>query len=155
MRRAGPRRQCYAPLVFHDLGIIRAPRNFIPFRKVAAIPTPLAASGDVEVLNFRVPTGYDGVIAGLFHLYTGPGFADGNGDIQWRLAINKVYAIHLGNVLVTLGSVQQAFPVDGGIPIQSGNIIRYIVNVPNLSGGILPLATQIECGLEGLFYARS
>ena len=38
--------------------------------------------------------------------------------------------------------------------IQSGQILRYIVNVPNLSGGILPLATQIVAGLEILLYAR-
>ena len=154
-RKLRPERQCFRPLLYHDIGWVRAPRNNVAFRKLGAVPTPLAAAGDVQVLSFRVPDGYDGVIAGLFHYYTGPGFQDGNGDIQWRLAINKVYAIHLGNVLVTLGSAQQAFPVDGGITVQSGNTIRYIVNVPNLSGGILPLATQIVCGLEGLFYARS
>ncbi len=150
-----PQKACNVPILWRDINWVRAPADYIPFRKVAAIPTPLAASGDVEVLNFEVPQGYDGLIAGLFNVYTGPGFREGNGDIEWRLIINRTYAIHLGRVMVTLGSRQQCYPVDGGIFIQSGTHIRYIVNVPNLSGGILPLATQIVCGLEGLFYART
>lgn len=146
---------CGEPILWRDINWVRAPAGFLPFRKVGTVPTPLAVTGDVEVLNFQVPQGYDGVIAGLFHLYTGPGFQEGNGDLQWRIIINRVYAIHLGNVQVSLGSRQQPYPVDGGIFIQSGNRIRYIVNAPNLSGGILPLASQIVCGLEGLFYARA
>ena len=137
-----------------DIDNARAPKNFVSRRPTGAIPTPLAASGDVEIFNFRVPTGFDGLITALFHDYTGPGFADGNGDIQWRLQVNRTYAIHLGNVLVRLGSRQRAYGLDGGIQIQSGQFLRYIVNVPNLSGGILPLATQIVAGLEILLYAR-
>lgn len=149
-----PHQECCEPILYRDINWLRAPQDYIPFRKTAAIPTPLAISGDVEVLNFQVPNGYDGLIAGLFHLYTGPGFREGNGDIEWRLVINRTYAIHLGAVLVTLGSRQECYPLEGGIQIQSGQRIRYIVNVPNLSGGILPLVSQIVCGLEGLFYAR-
>jgi hypothetical protein len=121
---------------------------------VAAIPTPLAASGDVQVLEFQVPTGYDGLISGLFHLYTGPGFMEGGGDLEWRILVNKTYALHLGQVLMSLGSRKGTYRIDGGIPVQSGQRIQYIVNAPNLSGGILPINSQIVCGLEGLFYAR-
>ena len=149
-----PRKVCCSPLPYQDINWVRAPGNSIPFRKLGGIPTPLAAAGDVEVLSFQVPAGYDGLIAGLFNVYTGPGFLDGGGDIEWRLLINKVYAVHLGRVLVTLGSRQGPFPVEGGIQVQSGNRVQYIVSVPNLSGGILPLNSQIVCGLEGLFYAR-
>jgi hypothetical protein len=134
--------------------MVRAPLAHHPFRKVGTVPTPLAATGDVEVLAFQVPHGYDGVIAGLVNLYTGPGFQDGSGDLEWRLAINRVYATHLGQVLVTLGSQQQPFTVDGGIPVQSGTWVRYLVAAPNLSGAILPLVSQIVCEVEGLFYAR-
>jgi len=126
----------------------------VPFRKISAIPTPLAISGDVDVLDFQVPMGYDGLISGLFHLYNGPGFNEASGDIEWRLLINRTYALHLGQILVSLGSERQSYPLDGGLPIQSGQRIRYIVSAPNLSGGILPLNSQIVCGLEGLFYAR-
>lgn len=153
-RRYRPRKACCEVSLYYDLTWVRAPKSAQPFRKTNAIPTPLAASGDVVVLDFQVPQGYDGLIAGLFNVYTGPGFLEGNGDIQWRLLINKVYAIHLGLVLVTLGSQAQSYPVLGGIEVQSGTHIQYIVNVPNLSGGILPLNSQIVCGLEGLFYAR-
>lgn len=151
---AGPRKACCRDLIYYDIINVRAPAASIPFRKVAGIPTPLAAAGDVVVLDFQVPSGYDGLVAGCFNIYTGPGFLEGGGDIEWRILINKVYAVQLGQILVTLGSRAQAYPIDGGIQIQSGQRIRYIVNVPNLSGGILPINSQIVCGLEGLFYAR-
>jgi hypothetical protein len=154
-RHVQPARPCCEPMLWRDIVWIRAPKDFVPFRKTAAIPTPLAAAGDVEVLNFEVPPGYDGLIAGLFNMYTGPGFREGNGDIEWRLLINRTYAVHLGQVLVTLGGQNKPYPVDGGIFIQSGTHIRYIVSVPNLSGGIVPLVSRIVCGLEGLFYARA
>jgi hypothetical protein len=150
-----PRRECCRPILWRDINWVRAPQDYIPFRRTAGIPTPLAASGDVEVLNFEVPPGYDGLIAGLFNMYTGPGFREGNGDIEWRLMVNRTYAIHLGRIMVSLGGQDQPYPVDGGIFVQSGTRVRYIVSVPNLSGGILPLASRIVCGLEGLFYART
>jgi hypothetical protein len=150
-----PYRYCCPLRAYREINQVRAPADALPFRKTAAVPTPLAATGDVVVLAFQVPCGYDGVIAGLWHLYTGPGFGEGDGDIEWRLMVNRVYATRLGRVLVTLGSRALSYPVDGGIPVQSGNLVQYIVAVPNLSGGILPLASQIVCGVEGLFYARA
>ena len=146
---------CCRRVVYHNLTHVRAPQSFLRFFKTAAIPTPLAAAGDVEILSFQIPHGYDGVIAGIFHGYTGPGFLEGNGDLEWRLLLNRVYAIHLGDVLVSLGSREQAFPIDGGIQVQSGQVVRYIVNAPNLSGGILPVNTQIYAGVEGLYYRRA
>lgn len=153
-QNAKPLIGCCRPEIVQNIGWVKASGNSVPFRKVAAIPTPLAASGDVQVLEFQVPTGYDGLISGLFHLYTGPGFMTGSGDIEWRIKVNKTYAVHLGQILVTLGSQRGAYSIDGGIPVQSGQRIQYIVNAPNLSGGLLPLNSQIVCGLEGLFYAR-
>lgn len=153
-RKYRPSKACCEVSLYYDFNWVRAPKAATPFRKTGAVPTPLAISGDVVVLDFQVPVGYDGVIAGIFNTYTGPGFLEGNGDIQWRLLINKVYAIHLGLVLVTLGSQAASYPVFGGIEVQSGTRIQYIVNVPNLSGGILPINSRIVCGLEGLFYAR-
>jgi hypothetical protein len=152
-QKAGPWKACCQDLVYYDISNVRAPANSIPFRKVAGIPTPLPGP-DTVVLDFQVPTGYDGLLTGCFNVYTGPGFGEGNGDIEWRILINKVYGVQLGQILVTLGSQASAYSIDGGIQIQSGQRIQYIVNVPNLSGGILPLNSQIVCGLEGLFYAR-
>lgn len=154
-RRNLPKRACCEPEILWNVQRVRIPDHGIPFRKTAAIPTPLAISGDVEVLNFQVPAGYDGILAAVFHLYTGPGFLEGGGDLVWRIVVNRVYAKHLGNVLFTLGGLRMPCPLDGGVQLQSGQHVRYIVNAPNLSGGILPLASQILCGMEGLFYARS
>jgi hypothetical protein len=133
---------------------VRLPKGAIEFRKVGAIPTPLAAAGDVLVLRFTIPMGYDGVIHGLTQHYTGPGFLEGNGDIEWRLKINRTYAQYLGNVLVSLGSLSETHPLDDGIPVYSLQQVEYIVNVPNGSGGILPVNTQIVCACTGFFWPR-
>lgn len=139
----------------YRMGSIWAPKDFVPFHKTGIIPTPLAAAGDVEVLSFEVPTGYDGMISALFHLYTGPVFQEGGGDLEWRLQLNRVYAVGMGRMLTRLGGTNRLYLLEGGLQIQSGQRIRYIVNAPNLSGAILPLATRIVCCLEGLFYART
>jgi len=154
-RQALPSRDCFQPLLFRNLGWIRAPSWATEFSKSGVVPTPLAASGDVEVLSFRVPEGYDGVLAAIAAIYTGPVFDEGNGDLEWRLRINRVYATNMGRVLFSLGDVRRPMVLDGGIPIQSGQRISLLVSAPNLSGVILPLATRIIGRLEGVFYARS
>ncbi len=149
------KKACCEPILYRNVMWVRAPENFQPFFKTAAIPTPLPADGDVEILAFQIPNGYDGVIAGIFHGYTGPGFREGNGDLEWRLQINRTYAVQLGDVLVSMGSRNRAYLVDGGIQVQSNQWVRYIVNAPNLSGGILPVNSRIFAGVEGLYYARA
>ncbi len=146
---------CCQEDLFYDVYAVRLPGRAIPFRKVAAIPTPLPIDGDVTVLDFEVPHGYDGVLSAVFHLYNGPGFAEGGGDLVWRILVNRIYAKHMGNILFTLGSIRIPYALDGGVKVQSGQRIRYIVTAPNLSGGILPINSQIMCGVEGAYYARA
>lgn len=146
---------CCNPALWRNVMEVRVPANYRVFFKTAAIATPIPADGDVTILDFQVPEGYDGMIAGVFHGYTGPGFLEGNGDLEWRLLVNRTYAMQMGQMLVSLGLQRQPFLVDGGIPIQSGKHVRYIINAPNLSGGILPVNSRIFAGVEGFFYARS
>jgi hypothetical protein len=108
----------------------------------------------VLVVDLVVPLGYDGVIRGNAHWYSGPGFVDGSGDILWRLQVGRVYARHLGNMAVTLGRPQQTHPIRDGIWLRTLEPVRYIVNVPNLSGGILIGASRIVCVIEGWFLPR-
>jgi hypothetical protein len=153
-RRVPKLRMCQMPEQKEGLKWVQAPPGSLLFRKTQAIPTPLAIAGDVPVLQFEVPTGYDGVIRGQFHRYTGPGFREGNGDLEWRVKINRVYAKHLGDVKVSIGQVGQPMPIRDGIPLSSQQRIQYIVAAPNLSGGILPVNSRIVCGLVGWFTPR-
>jgi hypothetical protein len=133
---------------------VEMPEGAIPFYRTAGIPTPLAAAGDVLIFAYEVPVGYDGIIRGLFHHYTGPGFLEGNGDLEWRLKVNRVYAQYLGDVLVSLGSVGEPMPLEDGIPITSRQRVEYIVSAPTLSGGILPVDSRIVAGIAGWLVVR-
>jgi hypothetical protein len=133
---------------------MQPPEGWIPFHRSVGIATPAPVDGDVLVVDLEVPLGYDGVLRGNSHWYSGPGFVDGSGDIIWRLQTGRIYARHLGNVTVTLGRPQQTHPIRDGIWLRSTETVRYIVNVPNLSGGILIGASRIVCVLEGWFFPR-
>lgn len=132
---------------------VRMPSRALPFRERRAIPTPLSSDGDVEVLRFRVPEGFDAVVRGIYHHYTGPGFVQGSGDIEWRLRVGRVYPRFMGRMTVEMGDVDAHFPISG-LLVPSGQTVYYIVNVPNLSGGILPENSEIVCSIEGWLIPR-
>lgn len=115
----------------------------------------LPAPGDTTVFSFRVPYGYDGFILGNYQNYIGPNFAEGSGDILWRLKINLHYAKDWGSVPVSLGTPQTLSPVEGGLHILSGDLITYQVNAVNASGFLTPGIGRILCGLYGYFYPRA
>ena len=125
-----------------------------PFRRIQAVATPLAIAGDVLVVTFWPPLGWDGILHGIFNRYTGPGFRDGGGDIEWRLQFGPVYAKQMGRVLVQMGQVNKFYKLNQGIPFKSHRPIHWWVYAPNGSGAILPVNSQIVCGLEGWIFPR-
>lgn len=137
------------------------PPGSIPLNKQGSIVLPAPAAGDVTIFEFRVPIGFDGILLGQFHGYSfvpgGPGsnFVQGSGDIVWRISVNiSRYARDSGNMTVSLGSPRSESPIPGGIWLQSGDLVRYIVNVPNLSGTLAPGRGSILAGLHGYFWNR-
>jgi len=137
-----------------DFGTNAIPEGAVPFREVHGIVTPLPAAGDQIVLTSRVPYGYDGLLAGIYNFYSGNGFLQGSGDILWRIKLNQHYLQDLGNIQFTLGSPVSPCPLTEGQILLSGQTMRYIVNVPNLSGLIQVGASQIVCGLVGFWWPR-
>jgi hypothetical protein len=139
------------------------PPGAITLNPNGQVPLPTAIAGDVTILEFRVPVGFDGIILGQFHGYyparTGlppaPGFVQGSGDIIWRISINIVrYARDCGAMLVSLGSIQSESPIPGGIWLRSNDLVRYIVNAPNTSGSLAPGQGSILAGVHGYFWPR-
>lgn len=85
---------------------------------------------DTIVLQMRVPLGYDGVISDVVMNFTGSGFAEGSGNIIWRLAADYLpaagvatggrYLRDMGNIKTSLGSLTQPQPVPrGGLRVYS------------------------------------
>jgi hypothetical protein len=137
-----------------DNGNIAIPPGAVPIRQTHGILTPAPAAGDQTIFEYRVPLGYDGLITGIFHFYTGGGFIEGSGDILWRVQLTQRYLENLGNIEFSLGSPVSPLPLTQGQIVLSGRTIRYIVNVPNLSGLIQVGQSQIAAGLTGFLWPR-
>jgi len=126
----------------------------VAFNPVGTIPLPDPADGDVVIFSFHVPLGYDGIILGQFHGFTGD-YTQASGDLAWRIKVDGRYLRDCGNMLVSIGSSRQLSPIAGGLQLRSDNVVEYIVAAPN-TGGSLPLPGQgnIIAGLHGWIYPR-
>lgn len=145
--RPCPPPMCYDPgdpnLVF--------PATGKEFFRQQAIQLPAEGSGNVAVLSFRVPTGYEGIIYGVLHKFTGVGFVPGSGTLVWRLQLQNRFAKNYGNVQIELGDFSTYFPIDHYIRVHSQQVITYYVNRAAGSGGLDP-AGRVITGIRGWFY---
>jgi hypothetical protein len=71
--------------------------------KYGAIPLPVAFGVDTQILQFRVPLGYDGIVYGVLCKFVGPGFVNGSGDLLWRFRVNERWVKSLRAVPTELG----------------------------------------------------
>ncbi len=137
-----------------DFGVNAVPDQAIPMNRTGGIVTPATAAGDSVVIEERAPYGYDGLILGAYWFYTGSGFDQGSGDIVWRVQLGQRFLEDLGAVTFQMGSPQSPMPMTAGQIVLSGQTIRVIVNVPNLSGMIQVGASRISAGLIGFYWPR-
>ena len=124
------------------------------FHRTGSILTPSTAAGDTVVISLSVPNGYDGLLSGIFQIYSGNTLLQGSGDILWRIKANLRYLKNLGSVPYTLGSPKLPAPLTEGEILLSDQVVRYVVNVPNVSGTIEVGNSLITCGLFGFFWPR-
>lgn len=126
----------------------------IAFNPQGTILLPAPADGNVVIFSFRVPIGYDGMILGQYNTITQP-FAQGTGDIAWRIRAAGRYLRDRGNILVTIGSNKRLYPVVGGLQLRSGNLVEFLVSAPNAGGSLpIPGGAYVLAGLHGWFYPR-
>lgn len=130
------------------------PKQAQPVRIAGGIVTPAPAAGDQVIVSGRIPPGFDGLLTGVFQMYQGLNFVQGSGDIVWRIQVDQHYVKDWGASMFALGSPQEPIPMTEGMIIFSGQTVRYIVNVPNLSGLIQVGQSTIVAGLLGFFWPR-
>lgn len=112
-----------------------------------------ALNTDLAVVTFQVPIGYDGVITGNVNRFLGLGFAEGSGDIEWRIQLSRRYAPDYGLVLTSLGDLTSPTAFSGGgIRVYSHQVIRYLARITNFAA--LDPNGRVLCALTGWFYAR-
>jgi Putative Ig domain len=135
-----------------DEDVAAIPYQAVPFNVAKSIPTPGAV--DTLVCEGKVPFGYDGLLTAIYQSFEGSGFDNGSGDIVWRIQINQRFVLGLSNNPYALGSSRQPTPLTQGQILLSGQTFRYIVNVPNTSGGLIVAGSRVSCGLLGFYWPR-
>lgn len=131
---------------------VEAPPNSQPFNKIGSIATPAAGAAETVVLSWTVPPGYDGAIFGVMNIYTNPSFIEGSGNLIWRIRLAGRPAFDYGNIITTLGSVQEMAVVYGGLLVKSQQQVTY--SIVHAAGSPLPPGpgTRIVCGTKGYFW---
>jgi hypothetical protein len=155
--------QACAPEQQRDMGYwpypwIEMPPGGEPFDEFASIVTPNANGTETLVLTFTIPYAYDGIVLGVFNGFTGPGFVEGSGNLIWRIRLGQASLLgkpvrNYNNIRVTLGSLAQARSVQGGILVQSGQIVQYSVTHA-IGSPIVPAGTRIICNITGFYWPR-
>jgi hypothetical protein len=129
---------------------LKMPAEGRQYQEINSIAFPANDGTNYVVVQFKVPTGYDGVITSITNFYTGVGFVEGSGDLVWRLLIGRRWARNLGSIDTTLGSLTSPCPLfRGGIRVTSNQLITYYTSVPvasALAGG------RVVCGVFGWYY---
>jgi hypothetical protein len=133
---------------------IKMPQQGVRFQEINSVPLAnFVLNVDLPVLTFQVPIGYDGVIIGNTNRFIGVGFAEGSGDIEWRIQLSRRYAPDYGLVLTSLGDLTAPTPFSGGgIRIYSHQTIRYLARITNAA--TLDPNGRVLCALYGWRYPR-
>lgn len=123
------------------------PPGFDSFDWGSGIPTPAIGAGNVTVLQFSVPSQYRGIIRGLTHYTTGPGFQQGSGDLIWRIRLDNKYVRNYGNISVEFGDKRESRETFG-ILLNPGQTVYYLVQNVNYA----PAGTRIVCQMKGWYW---
>jgi hypothetical protein len=109
------------------------PSGFQAFDTPGYIPMPAMGSGDVAIVSFTVPTGWDGVIKRFSANQTGPGFVQGSGALIFRVTVNGQAVRGYDTLLTELGSIQTPRVTDG-ILISAGDVVELVINNASYAG---------------------
>lgn len=133
---------------------VKMPADGRRYSKIGSITLPANDGLDHVVQTFFVPLGYDGVIISTVFNYTGIGFAEGSGDLSFRIQINQRYARDYGNIQTSIGSLVTPYNINSGqVFLLSGQRVQLVVNRSVASGGNLN-GGRIIAAAFGWFYPR-
>jgi hypothetical protein len=128
------------------------------FQRRASIVRPALPNVETTVLTWRVPPGWDGVIITVTNVFVPIAppvgeLVDGSGDLTWRLQDNFRYFRDLGNITISLGSLQYPYELDGaGYRIYSNDTIVYTVTMSAAGAANLDPQGRVICAITGWLY---
>lgn len=118
------------------------------FYPESSISIPAVGAGNVPVLSFIVPIGYDGAINAINNNFTGGGFVNGSGDLIWQILIDGRAVRNYDAILTERGLPGQAVDISP-IQIFSGQLVEYVINHAN---NTLLANGYIICAVKGFNY---
>ncbi|QYU68115.1 hypothetical protein J4558_25270 [Leptolyngbya sp. 15MV] len=101
-----------------------------PFDEPGSLVVPAPGSGHTEILVFRCPVGFQGVLLGHQHQYFGSGYIQGGGDLFWRISIDGNFPRSLGSIPFEMGSLERPRPVYAPVRFSESQVITYFIDVP-------------------------
>lgn len=116
---------------------IYPPADHEPYDLTNSIECPVADTQNTQILTFRCPYGYQGVLLGVGHRYIGAGFVEGSGAVIWSIRIAGRYPNGYGSILISMGSPEQPRPLFGAVRFYENELLEYLVTIPAGS----PIAT--------------
>lgn len=126
------------------------PANYQQFDNIAYILLPaISASVFTDVLNFKVPTGQNGVIVNVANNFVGGGWGEGSGDVVWQILRDSGVVPGYDNITASLGSPANPVRVPG-LRIQENQVIEFMVR----NNAVLLAGQRIGARLIGWFYPK-
>jgi hypothetical protein len=139
---------------YKDPPWVKMPMQGKRFSKIVSIPLPANNGLETLVGSFLVPMGMDGVGVSVIFNYTGQGFAEGSGDLTFRLKLNQHYVKDYGNIQTSIGSLVTPYNVNSGqILLKSDQLVSFWVNASVASAGNLN-GGRVIAALFGWYYPR-
>src|ERR1041384_2247875 len=132
---------------------IDPPEGFESLPGPSSIVLPAADDADYVVLSYRVPSGWDGVVKQVAHIYTGPRQVLGTGYLTWRIFRNGNPVKGFDAIQVPYGGISSngsvvTFDLGAGFRGFSNELITYVVK--HSSTSTLPAgAAYIVCFIGG------
>jgi len=119
------------------------------FHKFGSIPLPALPGVDTQILSFRVPLGYDGLLYSVLCKYQGMGYVNGSGDLIWRLRQNEYWIKSFHAIPTELGDYTAYLQLDEYIRVYSGQTVRAYGWLSPLSGMV---GGSMIAALQGWYY---
>lgn len=132
---------------------IEMPPDGEPFNPLTWIAMPAVAAGvDNPVVTITVPPGRDGVITRLANMVLGVGWAQGTGDLIWKILRNGEAVRNFENVLASLGNVgNPLYLFKSGIRIYENDVVQWTLQ----NTALVPGGQQVGAMFGGWFYPKS
>ena len=127
---------------------VEEPPGSIPFLEENAIDIPTPGTGDVDILNYVVPQGFDGVVKWISNVFNSPNaILPVPSPLIWKILINTRPVRNFGNITQQNGTVGFGREISP-IRVFSGDNVEF--TVAQVLGGTLTGTTVAS--LSGYYF---